>query len=202
MIIILNEIMRRFLTSLKSKSRKLIFIYGTSLIISLFSFLFFTIRGYPLVVTATEILTIEAPPLYMIPIFIPYGILLGEIIWLWNEQKERILYILLLIECMVIGLFSFIRYIVSIPLSGHMIILAFYLLHQVVNNKFQYPFRFIVGITVFIITLIYKIFIWNDLITFVLGFVLGVIAWLPGFFYRYKNIEKRNYEILNPDIRN
>ncbi len=90
--------MKRFLTKLKPKLRILVIIYGTSLIVLSLSVLFFAIKGYPLVTTSSETLPIETPPLYMISIFLPYGILLGEVIWLWNEKKEHLYYILLFIE--------------------------------------------------------------------------------------------------------
>lgn len=181
--------MKRFLTKLKPKTRTLVIVYGTSLIILSLSVLYFAIKGYPLVTTSTETLPIETPPVYMIPIFFPYGILLGEVIWLWNEKKKPIYYILLFIECLFIGSFSFIRYIINIPFSGHTIILMFYLLHQLINNRLQYASRFLFGVIVLIITIIFKIFIWGDPITFLLGAILGFGFWLPGFFYRQKRIK-------------
>jgi hypothetical protein len=177
----------RFLTKLKPQIRTLVIIYGTSIIVLFLSVLFFAIKGYPLVTTSTETLPIETPPLYMISIFFPYGILLGEVIWLWNEKEERIYYILLFIECIIIGFFSFIRYIIGIPFSGHMVILMFYLLHQLIINRFQYALRFLFGIVVFIITIYFKIFVWEDPITLLLGALLGFCFWLPGFLYRKKN---------------
>ena len=90
--------MKVMLTRLKPSVRELLIIYGSGLIILILSVIFFTFRGYPLVSTATETLNIYTPPLYMISIFLPYGILIGETIWLWNEQKENFKYILLFIK--------------------------------------------------------------------------------------------------------
>ncbi len=178
------------LTKLKPSVKETLIIYGSGLIITILSVIFFFIRGYPLVTTATETLNIHTPPLYMIPIFLPYGILIGEVIWLWNEQKERHTYILLFIECIIVGIFSFIRYIISIPFSGHVIILLFYLFHQAVNNRFNHPIRFLIGIVVLVITIIFKIYLWNDSITFLLGVLLGITLWLPGFIYRLRIFRK------------
>lgn len=169
-----------------TSAKELIIIYGGGLLIIILSVIFFSIRGYPLVITATETLNISTPPLYMISIFLPYGILIGEVIWLWNEKKERKIYILLFFECIIVGLISFIRYIISIPFSGHAIIIFFYLFHQVINSRFKHPSRFLIGIIVLIITIIYKIFLWDDPITFLLGALFGMTLWLPGFIYRKK----------------
>ncbi|MFX0001858.1 MAG: hypothetical protein ACFE9C_09440 [Candidatus Hodarchaeota archaeon] len=174
------------LSKLKPSIRELLIIYGTGFILTIFSLIFFSIKGYPLINTATETLTISTPPIYMIPIFLPYGILIGEVIWLWNEQKSRYLYILLFLESIIIGSFSLVRYIIPIPFSGHAIILFFYLFHQAVNNRFHYPIRLLIGIVILVITMIYKLYLWNDPFTFLFGGLLGIFLWLPGFLYRYK----------------
>lgn len=122
----------------------------------------------------------------MISIFFPYGILIGEVIWLWNEEKEDHIYMFLFLESLIVGIFSFIRYIISIPFSGHAIILFFYLFHQTINNRFKHPLRFLIGIVVLIITIIFKIFLWYDPVTFLLGALLGISLWVPGFLYRKK----------------
>lgn len=176
------------LTNLKPSIKEPLIVYGTGLIITVLSGIFFSIRGYPLVTTATETLNIISPPLYMISIFLPYGILIGEVIWLWNEKKEHNFYILLLIECIIVAIFSFTRYIISIPFSGHTIILFFYLSHQAISNRFHHPLRFLIGIIVLIITMIYKIILWNDPITFLLGALLGIALWLPEFLYQRKKV--------------
>ncbi len=175
--------------NLKNSVKEPLIIYTTGIIITILSIIFFTIRGYPLVVTASETLDIITPPIYMISIFFPYGILIGEVVWMWNEREESKLYILFLIECVIVAVFSFARYFIKIPLSGHAIIILFYLLHQVINNRFQKPLRIVIGIIVLVITLIYKIFLWDDPITFIFGAFLGVILWIPGFLYRYKKVE-------------
>ncbi len=171
--------------------------YATGVIITILSAIFFSIRGYPLVNTATETLNIITPPLYMIPIFLPYGILIGEVIWIWNEKKERAISILFFFECISVAILAFMRYIINIPFSGHTIILFFYLLHQVVNSRVQYPLRLIIGIVVLIITIIYKIFLWNDTFTFLLGAILGATLWIPGFLYRLKKGKMIQYHSKN-----
>ncbi len=178
--------MRTLLAKLKPSIREIIIIYGSGLIITFLSIIFFAFRGYPFVITVIETLSILTPPIYMIPVFFPFGILIGEMIWLWNEKEDKILYTLLLLECIIVAIFSFIRYVIIIPLSGHAIILFFYVLHQAINNKIKHPLRLLIGIGVLSITIIYKIFLWNDPITFFLGALLGIVLWFPGGIYRLK----------------
>ena len=172
---------------LKPSVREPLIVYGTGLIITILSGIFFMIIGYPFVNTATETLDILTPPLYMIPVFFPYGILIGEIIWIWNKKKERNTCILFLLELIIISIFSFTRYITSIPFSGHFIILSFFLAHQGISNKLQYPLRFLIGIIVLVITAVYKLLLWNDPITFFLGAIVGIAIWVPAFLYRIKS---------------
>ena len=177
------------LNKLKPSIKEPLIIYTTGFAITLLSAIYFGIFGYPLVNTATVTLNINTPPLYMIPIFIPYGILIGEAFWLWIEKINRKLSVILFIECIIVAIFSFARYIISIPFSGHAIILFFYLLYQAFENKIKYLLRFLIGISVLIITVIYKIFLWKDPITFLLGVLLGITLWAPGYIYRVKRIK-------------
>lgn len=182
------------ITKLKPSIKESLIVLGSGLIITVLSWIYFSIIGYPLVSTASETLNIISPPLYMIPIFLPYGILIGEVIWLWNEKKESNICPILLIECIFVTIFSFARYVIGIPFSGHTIILFFYLSHQAISNKFQHPLRLLIGITVLIITMIYKIFLWDDPITFLLGALLGFILWLPEFLYQRKKVVKHKLD--------
>jgi hypothetical protein len=172
------------LNNLQPFQKEICVVYSTGLVITALSAIYFGIIGYPLVNKAFETLNIKTPPLYMISIFLPYGILIGEVLWLFIGKKERNLYILLCCECIFVGIFSFVRYIITIPFSGHTIILFFYLLHQASNNKFRYSFRILIGAVVLIITILYKIIFWNDPFTFLLGALLGTAIWIPGYLYR------------------
>lgn len=161
-------------------------IYGSGFISTIISFSYFQIIGYPLVNTINETLSIHTPPIYMIPIFFPYGILLGEFVWLWVQKTERFKSIILFVECLIIGTLSFIRINFFIPFSGHAIIIMFYLFHQIVNNRINYKLRIVIGLIVLVITAVYKLMLWNDPITFLLGSLVGIMIFTPGMFYRIK----------------
>jgi len=179
------------LNNIKPSVKELLIVYGIGLITTLLSVIFFVIRGYPLVNTATETLSIVAPPLYMNSIFLPYGMLISELLWKWYENKEHRISILFFAESIVVGILSLIRYIINIPLSGHAIIIFFYIFHQLIINKAKFPIRLLIGLVVFIITVIYKIFFWNDTITFLLGGVVGIALWVPGFLYQRQKLKKK-----------
>ncbi|MFW9991522.1 MAG: hypothetical protein ACFFD4_05645 [Candidatus Odinarchaeota archaeon] len=155
-------------------------VFGTGLVVTVLAGIVFQLRGYPRVVTASATLDVLAPPIYMIPVFFPYGILLGEVIWIWREKGDQKLATVLFIECVVIGAISFLRYVTGIPFSGHMVILAFFLLHEAVTSKLQHPIRLIIGTVVLLLTTVFKIVIWKDPLTYILGMMLGILLWFPG----------------------
>ncbi len=165
-------------------------VYGIGLFITIIAGLYFAITSYPNVITATETLILVSPPLYMIPIFLPFGILVGELVWMWIGRKDLSICILMSIECIFVTVFSFLRIIAAIPISGHTLILFFYLPHHIISNRFQYPLRVLFGLLVLLITSYYKIFLWNDPITFFLGLLLGIVIWIPGHFYRSRYIKE------------
>lgn len=177
----------------KTSIKELLIVYGAGLILTILSIVYFSIQGYPLVNTAAEVLNLYTPPIYMIPIFFPFGMLLGEIIWLWRQKISYKILLLYSIEVLIIGIVSFVRYEIAIPFSGHAIVIFYYLAHQVFNNRNKYKLRIIIGILVLVITFIFKGFIWNDYITFILGGLLGCVVWFLGFLiqrYILRNSEK------------
>ncbi|MHA2297895.1 MAG: hypothetical protein ACXAEU_06535 [Candidatus Hodarchaeales archaeon] len=169
---------------------ELLVVYGAGIFVSVLAGIFFHIQGYPPVITAFDTLTIISPPIYMIPIFLPFGILLGEVLWIGVEKQGLYLCIVLFTECFLVAGFSIIRYVTGIPVSGHMIILSFYLPHQIITNRRQYPFGILIGFIVLLITMFFKIILWNDLITFIGGLILGIALWILGYVYRLKYIKK------------
>ena len=171
------------------------FVYGAGTLIIILSWIFFTFTGYPLVITANETLNFSAPPIYMLPLFFPYGILIGELSYcLFFRKNNRSYFYILLIECIIIGGVSFVRLVAIVPFSGHALIIFFYLFHQMVNNHYKFLLRIVFGIVVLFIIVIFKFFFWNDPITFILGAVLGVVFWIPGYFLRHNLVQKKHQE--------
>ncbi len=176
------------------KTNEWLVIYGSGLILTLLALLYFTIIGYPLVNTTIETLNLRTPPIYMIPVFFTYGILLGEICWLWIKKERKKSY-LLLIQCILVGLIALTRYTLLIPFSGHAIILFFYLIHYLFIVDKKYLLRILIGFIILGITMFYKTFIWSDLFTFLLGGMVGAIISLIGIVYKIKNSSSRKMNI-------
>ena len=166
-------------------------IYGCGLFVPFLATLYFQLTGYPNVVTATGDLGFPTPPIYMIPVFIPFGILLGETYFLRLKKENSWLFLLL--ECFFITILALLRIFIQVPISGHAVIISLYLLHQVFTNRNQYPFRVLIGILVLIETMTYKIIFWDDLTTLIFGLFCGSGIWFLGFFLKARENKTSNY---------
>ncbi len=166
-----------------------VFIYGTSLLSTSLAALFFYLKGYPKVNTAHGSLNTRVPSIYMIPIFIPLGILIGEFFWIFLREKGYKSAFILFLECLSLGILSLLRILIAIPYSGHSLILSFYLCYYLIPNKKRDYIKVIIGFLILIITIYYKFFLWNDPITFFLGVLLGIILWIPGFLCRKRYVK-------------
>ena len=155
-------------------------VFSFGVLMTLLAGIYFQIQGYPLVNTATETLDVITPPLYMLPVFLPLGILVGEVFCLWrqNEPKSAIQ---LFVTISIMGSLSFFRLITTIPISGHAIILTFFLLHEIITNTHKHLLRIVVGIVIFVITCNYKFLVWSDPLTFLLGIIVGLILWVLSY---------------------
>lgn len=169
-----------------SSNSEILTIYGLSLSITIIAWIIFEIQGYPLVVTAKETLTYATPAIYMIPIFIPLGILLGELIWDLYQEKNNKHLITNLGGLSIIAIVSGVRIFFKIPLSGHSLILSYFILHEIVTNKSRYIFRIMIGCIILLLTSFYKIFLWQDFITLLLGFLGGIIIWGTNYYFCIK----------------
>ncbi|TFF87950.1 MAG: hypothetical protein EU550_02280 [Promethearchaeota archaeon] len=168
--------------------------YGISVIITILAILFFQIVGYPRVVTSTQILDIYTSPFYMIPIFIPFGILLGELLWMLFNIKEikKQQLISLVVGLILIGLLSLLRYILGLPYSGHTLILAFYIPNQIVKSEKKDPVRILIGFIIFLITSVYKLIFWLDFITYFSGLGVGFLIWIFSYLISKKMLRRKN----------
>ncbi|NHJ01734.1 MAG: hypothetical protein EAX86_06295 [Candidatus Heimdallarchaeota archaeon] len=156
---------------------EILIIYGPGIFIILLAWFYFEFLGYPLVTTAKETLTSVAPAIYMLPAFFPFGILIGEEIWYFFQFKDFNRVIIKSGGLLILAFMSGVRLIFQIPISGHSLILSYFILQEVITNQAKYIFRLMIGIIVLCITLYYKIMLWKDPITLFLGLIGGVLIW-------------------------
>ncbi|MHA2102655.1 MAG: hypothetical protein ACW981_04470, partial [Candidatus Hodarchaeales archaeon] len=116
-------------------SREWIFSYGTGLSIAIIVWFSLTITGQPLFEENSGLISINFMQLYMLPLFFAYGILVGEILFDLSDKEIEKNDKIYLIELFMITILAFLRITVGIPISGHALIVSFYLLSKIITNK-------------------------------------------------------------------
>ena len=161
--------------------------YVTSLTFTGLAIYYFFMLGHFSIEMTTGRLLFTFHFFYMIPVFLVFSILLGELVAGYLCSGREFYSPVLTIELLFVGATAGVR-ITSLgslfPVSGHMVILTFFILTQVLTYRLKYKLRTLLGLSVLLMTTYYKIFIWNDLLTFYLGILLGILLFLPG--YRLK----------------
>ena len=168
---------RTIISSERVSKLEILLIYGLACFFTVIGWIYFEIQGYPPVVTANDTLTSVTPVIYMIPIFFLLGILFGEVLWNWYQIKDFKYFIINLTGLAVIVTVSGIRLTFKIPFSGHSLILSYYIMQELITNRSKYIFRVMVGFLILLLTSFYKIFLWQDPITLILGLIGGILIW-------------------------
>ena len=162
-------------------------IYGFGILFMILMGFYFLTTGYPNIITETGDLGVPVPSIYMLPIFLPYGILLGELFYM-HDEGERVWS--MVIKIVLITIFAIIRMTHQLPISGHAVIISFFLLHQIFTNRKRYPVRIVIGVVILLETMIYKIILWDDFMTFSLGLMFGSLIWVVGLVLQNQQVKK------------
>jgi len=118
-----------------------------------------------------------APPWYLATVGLPFGILLAEALIDFREYKllsQRLLPFFMLV---LLGALGSIRFVIATPTSGHTLITAYFLLHQLHEKREGRTWKLAVGLLVLLQAAWYKLFLWNDPSSFLIGIGLGIFAW-------------------------
>lgn len=166
--------MKRFL-----ESESQIIVFGAAVTLLIGTLVFGLLPQYP-AVRGSQPLDVLTPLSYQIGIFVPFGILLTESILALLKRDRGTL----VISGFVFGglcFVSLLRLLFYIPVSGHCLVLSYFLPHQLVTNEARYPFRFLSGVVVLLQVMHYKVVEWDDLITPLTGFGLGFGIWIVSY---------------------
>jgi hypothetical protein len=154
--------------------------WGTGVVLLLAATVVFSILPpYPAVRGSTP-LDVLTPLHYQVGVFLPFGILLVEAAREWAAAPGVGLLLSYAVQFGVIVCFSLLRLALFIPVSGHCLLLAYYLLREGITLRLRYRMRFAAGAVILLHVLYYKTFVWRDPITPTAGFLVGALAWGAG----------------------
>jgi len=133
-------------------------------------------QGPQPVMRGSEVLAIAVPFWYMLLAFPFFGVLLAES-WLErNTTAGRILFT----QTLALFLLSATRLALHIPVSGHILLLVFFLLWSLSRREQPYLTEFVITLVALALLLYTKIIVWQDWTTVIWGVALAFLIWLPG----------------------
>jgi hypothetical protein len=133
-----------------------------------------------------------AQPTYLATVGLPVGILLAEALIDFRKHGLRLKGIRIFILLMLLTLVMFFtkdpkviglnldteKYLLAVPISGHALILVHFLLHELREQREGRRWKLLAGSVVMLQSVIFKLVIWQDPASFVVGSGLGTVVWI------------------------
>lgn len=151
--------------------------YAFALGLTVAAWMFFALAGSMPFYRGPAPLAYPVPIAYQVPIIFVYGLLIADLRHLaWPPRLT------LAPALAVIALLSAARLLWLIPVSGHSLILGCAIPHFIARRR---PFALAITLLLLSQVLYFKLFVWLDYQTWVVGLMLGLVFWLPtGFWLR------------------
>jgi hypothetical protein len=152
-----------------------------SCILTISGYIYFALFGLPNIETFSGTINEKAPLIYMLLIFPFIGILVGDFIRsIVSNQNFGFKNKILFFELLILFTISFLRIAFVLPISGHSLILTFFLLMELIDYKSNNKIRIVIGFIVSFITVYYKLLLWKDPMTMIIGIFTGIIIFEIG----------------------
>ncbi len=157
-----------------------VIVYDAGALCAVAAAIFWTVRGPMPVLRGSTPLPIPTPLGYQAPVFLPFGMLAGELAWAWLNRERAAYLASLPWQLAALCAVALIRLTLAIPVSGHAVLLAFFLLHELVAQHGRHLLRALIGLAVLTEVAYFKLMVWDDGRTLVAGLVLGAGVWAAG----------------------
>ena len=131
----------------------------------------------PVVIGVLRSPTIVAPPWFLASIAFPFGLLVAEALIDYREKGFNIRGLTIFLVLLFMGLVTCARYLFPLPLSGHGLIVTFFLLHQLQQRRAGRTWKLAVGSAVLLQAGVVKLILWRDPASLLVGVGFGTIAW-------------------------
>jgi hypothetical protein len=155
--------------------------YGTAAVCVLIAGAAFVLRGPVPVVRGTTPLPITTPLSYQLPVFVPFGLLAGEMLHRALQRDGSRFSPAFLWQLAALCIVAAVRLLSGdIPISGHALLLAYFILYQAITRRVGRPLRLLIGLAVLAEVGYFKLFLWDDVPTLLWGIALGGAVWAAG----------------------
>ncbi len=138
------------------------------------------VKGPTQVIRGTVPLDIEAPFSYMVMAFPFLGILVADALALWKlATKWASLVLILQVGC--ICFLSIVRLTYRLPISGHVLLIAFFILYSLGTRRaLVRTIETLVAVVAFCVLLATKLIAWSDWQTPAVALAVAVTLWMSG----------------------
>jgi TRAP-type mannitol/chloroaromatic compound transport system permease large subunit len=102
---------------------------------------------------------------------------MAEAIIDFREMSTLLHRLMPVLMLLVLGLLGSIRLGVGAPVSGHALVASYFIVHELSEKRLGRTWKLLLGCAVLIQTAVFKIFIWSDAVTLLLGIGFGISAW-------------------------
>jgi hypothetical protein len=151
-------------------------------------------RGPVFVLRGSVPLAIVTPAWYMLSAFPVLGALLADWVKLLFDPSKRLANLELGVQLILLVGLSAVRIKSHIPISGHMLLFAYFLLRRCLVRVPRHHLMMVetaIGLALFLVATYVKLVSWNDPLTWALGITIGVVLAL-GSRIVYSVIEQQN----------
>lgn len=121
--------------------------------------------------------TFLAPPWYIASVGLPFGLLLAQALIDFRQHGFCWRGLQTAFALLVIGVLGSIRWAVPLPTSGHGLIASYLLASELSEHRPGRSWRLAVGTLVLLLGAYFKLFLWNDPASLLIGIGLGLLAW-------------------------
>lgn len=121
--------------------------------------------------------TLVIPSWYQALAGVLFGILMAEAVIDFREFQHWLRRLVPTLVLILLGLLGGIRWAGRFTPSGHAVVAAYFLLHQLVARRSGRNWKLLLGCSILAVTAVYKLFVLEDAATLLLGVGTGLFAW-------------------------
>ncbi len=145
--------------------------------------------------------TILVPAWYQALAGVLFGILMAEAVIDFREFQHWLRRLVPTFVLILLGLLGSISWAGRLTPSGHAVVAAYFLLHQLTARRPGRSWKLVLGTSILAITALYKLFVLQDAATLLLGVGTGLFAWgLVQVFSTFVALRARAFHKQHDDL--
>jgi hypothetical protein len=121
--------------------------------------------------------TVFIPAWYQALAGVLFGVLMAEAVIDYREFQHWLRRLVPTIVLLLLGSLGGIRWAGRFTPSGHAVVAAYFLLHQLTARRSGRSWKLVLGAAILAVTALYKLFVMQDPATLLLGVGTGLFAW-------------------------